>query len=125
VRAAARGADSPLILALGLGAAAVAPPRAGAALSGARDELRWQVGGAAQRAQRRCDLLGAAEQVGDLLGLLHRRLDAVEPELVGRLLGGVDDVVERDALDVAGGLLEQRQQLRVGLRLRRPHAGRP
>ena len=149
------------------------------------DELRRQVGAAAQAAQRRRDLLGAADQHhGDLLGLLHRRLDAVEAELVGRLLGVVDDVVERagervhvgrvergpplpvagqpvqdvvgdavalllaeqdlarqrgllgvvreqvaqqqrNALDVARGLLEQGQQLRVWLRLRRPHPGRP
>ena len=60
------------------------------------DEVRREVGAAAQAAQRRRDLLGAAdEHGGDLLGLLHRRLDAVEAELVGRLLGVVDDVVER------------------------------
>ena len=35
------------------------------------------------------------EHLGDLLRLLHRRLDAVERELVGGLLGEVDDVVER------------------------------
>ena len=142
------------------------------------------VGAAAQPAQRARDLLGAAdEQAGDLLRLLHRRLDAVEPELVGRLLGVVDDVVERarqrvhvgrvepraaaavagepvedvvgdpvalllaqqdlvrerrllgvvrqqvaqqqrDALHVAARLLEQAEQLGVGLRLHRPHATR-
>ena len=32
---------------------------------------------------------------GQLLGLLHRRLDLVEAEVVGDLLGVVDDVVER------------------------------
>ena len=149
------------------------------------DEVRRQLGAVAQAAQRGGDLLGAAhEHAGDLLRLLHRRLDAVEPELVGRLLGEVDDVVERarervdvggverraavavagepgedvvgdpvalllaeqdlareggllgvvreqvaqqqrDALHVARGLLEQAEQLEVGLRLRRPHAGRP
>jgi hypothetical protein len=38
------------------------------------------------------------------LGLLHRRLDAVEGELVGGLLGEVDDVVERagQGVDVVG-----------------------
>ena len=35
------------------------------------------------------------EHVCHLLGLLHRRLDAVQRELVGGLLGVVDDVVER------------------------------
>ena len=42
--------------------------------------------------------------LGDLLRLLHRRLDAVEPELVGALLGVVDDVVERagERVDVGG-----------------------
>ena len=117
------------------------------------------------------------EHVGDLLGLLHRRLDAVQAELVGRLLRVVDDVVERarervhvggverraarsgarqaaevslllaeqdvaregrllgivreqvaeqerDALDVARGLLEQRQQLGIRLGLGRPHPAR-
>ena len=35
------------------------------------------------------------QHLGQLLGLLHRRLDLVEPEVVGDLLGVVDDVVER------------------------------
>ena len=35
------------------------------------------------------------EYRGERLGLLHRRLDLVEAEVVGDLLGVVDDVVER------------------------------
>src|SRR3954447_1319753 len=35
------------------------------------------------------------EDVGEALGLLHRRLDPVEAEVVGDLLGVVDDVVQR------------------------------
>ena len=63
----------------------------------------------AQPAQRVGDLLGGAdEHVGDLLGLLHRRLDAVEPELVGGLLGVVDDVVERAGERVHVGRVERR-----------------
>ena len=65
------------------------------------------------------DLLGATdEHVGHLLRLLHRRLDAVEAELVGRLLGEVDDVVERarERVDVGGV-----QRARAGARC--PPAG--
>src|SRR3954452_694006 len=40
------------------------------------------------------------EDLGQPLGLVHRRLDLVEPEVVGALLGEVHDVVER------GGQLE-------------------
>ena len=39
-------------------------------------------------------------------GLVHRRLDAVEPELVGRLLGVIDDVVERAGERVDVGCIE-------------------
>ena len=42
------------------------------------------------------DARGRHQHLGDVLRLLHRRLDAVGAELVGRLLGVVDDVVERD-----------------------------
>src|SRR4051812_21993819 len=38
---------------------------------------------------------GLVEDARELLRLLHRRLDAVEPEVVGDLLDVVDDVVER------------------------------
>ena len=51
------------------------------------------------------DLVGGAdEHVGDSGRLLHRRLDAVAAELVGRLLGEVDDVVKRagERVDVGG-----------------------
>ena len=47
------------------------------------------------------------EHSGDLLRLLHRRLDAVEAELVGRLLGVVDDVVERAGERVHVGGVER------------------
>ena len=40
-------------------------------------------------------LCGTGQHLRELFGLLHRRLDAVEAERVGRLLGVVDDVVER------------------------------
>ena len=46
------------------------------------------------------------EQLRDRLGLLHRRLDAVAAELVGGLLGEVDDVVERDRERVHVGGVE-------------------
>ena len=68
----------------------------------------------AQPAQRGDDLLGRAhEHVGHLLGLLHRRLDAVEPELVGGLLGEVDDVVERARQRVDVGGVEVRAPRRL------------
>ena len=38
---------------------------------------------------------GLQQDVGQPLGLLHRRLDLVEAEVVGDLLDEVDDVVER------------------------------
>ena len=61
-----------------------------------------QLGARAQAAQRLRDLLaGADEHLGELDGLLHRRLDAVEAELRGGLLGVVDDVVERGRERVA------------------------
>ena len=73
------------------------------------DEVRREVGAVAQPAQRGGDVLGARdEHVGDLLRLLHRRLDAVEPELVGGLLGVVDDVVERARERVHVGRVERR-----------------
>jgi len=59
----------------------------------------------AQAAQGARDVLGRTDQhLGDLLRLLHRRLDAVEPEAVAGLLGVVDDVVERarERVDVGG-----------------------
>ena len=49
---------------------------------------------------------GQNEDVGELLGGLQRRLDAVAAELVGRLLGVVDDVVERDGERVDVGRVE-------------------
>ena len=54
-------------------------------------------------AQRARDLLGAQPTSTSAIccGLLHRRLDAVEAELVGGLLGVVDDVVERAGQRVA------------------------
>ena len=55
-----------------------------------------------RQTQRLVDLLGGAdEHVGELDRLLHRRLDAVEAERVGDLLGVVDDVVERRRQPVA------------------------
>ena len=62
---------------------------------------------------------GADEHLGHLLRLLHRRLDAVEPELVGGLLGVVDDVVERarQRVDV-GGVEVRRARPRSASRLR-------
>ena len=59
------------------------------------DEVRPELGAGAQALQCLRDLLAGADQhVGKLDGLLHRRLDAVEAELRGGLLGVVDDVVE-------------------------------
>ena len=57
----------------------------------------------AQPAQRRRRPARAAPTSTSAIcvGLLHRRLDAVEPELVGGLLGEVDDVVERAGERVA------------------------
>src|SRR3954447_4382893 len=57
----------------------------------------------AQPRHRLADGPGRLQQhVGEALRLLHRRLDLVEPEVVGDLLGVVDDVVERrgEAVDV-------------------------
>ena len=60
------------------------------------------LGAGAQAAQGLGDLLaGADEHLGELDRLLHRRFDAVEAELRGRLLGVVDDVVERRGQRVA------------------------
>src|SRR5918999_1043060 len=51
---------------------------------------------AAQARHRLGDLpAGAVQHPGELLRLRHRRLDLVEPEVVGDLLGVVHDVVER------------------------------
>ena len=49
----------------------------------------------AARAPRRGCRQASRSTPAELLGLLHRRLDVVEAEEVGRLLGVVDDVVER------------------------------
>jgi hypothetical protein len=71
------------------------------------DEVGADVLAAAQLAQTRGDLLGRVdEHLGHLLRLLHRGLDAVEAELVGGLLGVVDDVVERAGERVHVGGLE-------------------
>ena len=73
------------------------------------DEVGREVGAGAQAAQRPRHLLaGAHQHVGHRDGLLHRRLDAVEAELVGGLLGVVDDVVERRGELVAVGGVERR-----------------
>ena len=47
---------------------------------------------------------GADQHLGQRHGLLHRSLDAVQPERVAGLLGVVDDVVERarQLVDVGG-----------------------
>ena len=72
-----------------------------------------ELGAGAQAAQRLRDLLaGADEHVGELDGLLHRRLDPVEAELVGGLLGVVDDVVERRRQRVAVAGVERRARCR-------------
>src|SRR3954454_15259690 len=59
------------------------------------------VGEGAQAGHRLLDLpRGLQEDVGQALGLLHRRLDLVQAEVVGHLLGQVDDVVQaRGELD--------------------------
>ena len=60
------------------------------------DEVRREVDGRCAGSAAPRDLLARAdEHVGELERLLHRRLDAVEAERVGGLLGVVDDVVER------------------------------
>ena len=62
-------------------------------------------------AQRLGDLLGGAdEHLGERVGLLHRRLDGVDAERVGGLLGVVDDVVERGRQQVAVGGVERRAE---------------
>ena len=54
-------------------------------------------------------MLGGADQdLGQRDGLLHRRLDVVQAEPVGGLLGVVDDVVERRGQRVAVGDVEGR-----------------
>ena len=53
-------------------------------------------------------LAGADEHLGELDRLLHRRLDAVQAELRGGLLGVVDDVVERRRQRVAVAGVERR-----------------
>ena len=73
------------------------------------DQVRRQLGARAQAAQRLRDLLaGADEHLGELDRLLHRRLDAVQAELRGGLLGVVDDVVERGRERVAVAGVERR-----------------
>ena len=73
------------------------------------DQLRADVEPVAQPAQARGDLLGGGhEHLGHRLRLLHRRLDGVERELVGGLLGEVDDVVERAGQRVHVGGVEVR-----------------
>ena len=73
------------------------------------DQVDRQLLAGAQRAQRLGDLLGRRDQhVGHRDGLLHRRLDRVQPEVVGGLLGVVDDVVERRGQVVDVGRLERR-----------------
>src|SRR3954470_11395136 len=60
------------------------------------DGVVAQVLEVAQPRHRLGDLAAGLEQdVRQALGLLHRRLDAVEPEVVGDLVDEVDDVVER------------------------------
>ncbi len=63
-----------------------------------------------RRQRSACDdlLAGADEHVGELDGLLHRRLHAVELEQRGGLLGVVDDVVERRGQRVAVARVERR-----------------
>ena len=56
-------------------------------------------------------LAGADEHVAHAVGLLHRRLDVVDAERVGGLLGVVDDVVERGRQRVAVGEVERRADL--------------
>ena len=71
------------------------------------DELLGDVLAVAQAAQALGHEVGGVdEHVGHLLRLHHRRLDAVEPELVGGLLGVVDDVVERAGQRVHVGGVE-------------------
>jgi DNA-binding winged helix-turn-helix (wHTH) protein len=58
-------------------------------------QVRRQLCARAQATQRLGNLLtGAHEYLGELDGLLHRRLHTVEPQLGGGLLGVVDDIVE-------------------------------
>ena len=64
-----------------------------------------EVGVGAQAAQRLGDLLGRPdEHRREVDGLLHRRLDAVQAELGGHMLGVVDDVIQgrRQQVSVAG-----------------------
>ena len=60
------------------------------------DEVMVQLLEAAQPRERLGDVAaGILQHAGQLQRLLHRGLDVVEPHEVGRLLGEVDDVVER------------------------------
>ena len=71
---------------------------------------------------------GAHEHVGDLLRGQHRGLDAVAAELVGGLLGEVDDVVERAGQRVHVGRLGHRAARRAAGRRGggcRGRSGRP
>ena len=62
-----------------------------------------------RRQRSACDdrLAGRDQHVGELDRLLHRRLDGVEAELGGGLLGVVDDVVERGREHVAVARVER------------------
>ncbi len=72
-------------------------------------EVWAELGARAKAAQRLRDLLaGTHEHFGELDGLLHRRLDAVQAELRGHLLGVVDDVIERCREGVAVARVEGR-----------------
>jgi hypothetical protein len=62
-----------------------------------------------QAGQRDDDLrTGRDKHVGEFDRLLHRRLDPVEAELGGHLLGVVDDVIERGRERVAVSGVERR-----------------
>src|ERR1700676_4052628 len=66
------------------------------------DQMRTELGPGSQRAQCLRDLLSRADDhLAELDRLLHRRLDAIQSELRGRLLGMVDDVVERGRQGIA------------------------
>src|SRR3954452_13756371 len=62
-------------------------------------DLHGEVADVPERAEARDRVVhlaaGLVEDAGQLLGLLHRRLDPVQREVVGDLLDEVDDVVER------------------------------
>ena len=73
------------------------------------DEVRRQLAVVVQRPDRVEDRAAAlCQDVRELLRLRHRRLDPVEPERVGHLLGVVDDVVDRVGERVDLGRRERR-----------------